>query len=69
MGKNAPMNVKFYNYRVEFQVRGAGHIHGVLWLDLEQLDEQFQGLQNILNKLRNSSLLSESEKKIAANSR
>ena len=31
------MYVKFYNYRVEFQMRGAGHIHGVLWVDLDEL--------------------------------
>ena len=31
------MPVKYYNYRVEFQLRGAGHIHGTLWLDLEKL--------------------------------
>jgi hypothetical protein len=24
------MSVEYYNYRVEFQLRGAGHIHGVL---------------------------------------
>ena len=40
MGKGASkMPVKYYNYRVEFQLRGAGHIHGCLWLDLEQLSQ------------------------------
>ena len=52
MGKNSPMKVKYYNYRVEFQVRGAGHIHGVLWLDLDELDNEFKGLKTILNNLR-----------------
>jgi hypothetical protein len=33
--KHTKMPVKYYNYRVEFQRRGAGHIHGTLWLDLE----------------------------------
>merc|ERR1712082_412301 len=33
------MPVKYYNYRVEFQLRGAGHIHGTLWLDLEKLSK------------------------------
>ena len=27
IGKN-PMHSTFYNYRVEFQVRGAPHVHG-----------------------------------------
>ena len=26
MGKNNPMHVKYYTYKVEFQDRGAGHI-------------------------------------------
>ena len=30
------MYIKFYNYRVEFQMRGAGHIHGVLWVDIDE---------------------------------
>ena len=37
MSKKSKMPVKYYNYRVEFQLRGAGHIHGCLWLDLEKL--------------------------------
>ena len=36
MSKGGHMCVDYYNYRVEFQLRGAGHIHGVLWLDLDQ---------------------------------
>ena len=31
--------VKYYTYKVEFQHRGAPHIHGVLWLDLDKLEE------------------------------
>ena len=30
MGRNNPMNVEYYTYKVEFQERGAGHIHGTL---------------------------------------
>ena len=58
LGANAPMNVAFYNYRVEFQMRGAGHIHGVLWCDLEVLDKTFQGLKVILKKFQNNEKLS-----------
>ena len=46
MGKNEPMKVKFYNYRVEFQLRGAGHIHGVLWIDLAAHEDLFPGIQS-----------------------
>ncbi len=35
--KDTKMPVQYYNYRVEFQMRGAGHIHGTLWLDIEKL--------------------------------
>ena len=39
MGKNNPMHVKYYTYKVEFQDRGAGHIHGTLWLGLEKIEK------------------------------
>ena len=38
MGKNNPMNVKYYTYKVEFQDRGAGHVHGTLWLRLNKIE-------------------------------
>ena len=38
MGKNNPMHVKYYTYKVEFQDRGAGHIHGTLWLGLDKIE-------------------------------
>ena len=46
MNKENPMCVENYNYRVEFQSRGAAHIHGVLWLDLDA----FSARQNDLGK-------------------
>ena len=27
------MCIQYYSYRIEFQDRGAGHVHGVLWCD------------------------------------
>ena len=39
MGKNNPMHVRYYTYKVEFQDRGAGHIHGTLWLRLNELEK------------------------------
>ena len=32
-----PFHVEYYNYRVEFQLRGSGHLHGTLWLDFKNL--------------------------------
>ena len=37
-GNKNPMKVRHITYRVEFQGRGAGHIHGVLWVDLEEVN-------------------------------
>ena len=43
IGDNNPMNVQYFNYRIEFQARGAGHTHGVLWLDLEAVERDLEG--------------------------
>ena len=51
-GKNSPMNVKHHQYRIEFQARGAGHAHGVLWLDLKTLEEGYPGIKEIFNNLK-----------------
>ena len=37
MADSAPLPVKMYSYKTEFQARGAGHVHGVSWLDTEKL--------------------------------
>ena len=39
-GDNQPMKIKNLSYKVEFQGRGAGHIHGVLWIDLAELEKE-----------------------------
>ena len=39
MGDNNPMCVEYFTYKVEFQERGAGHIHGTLWLNLEKMEK------------------------------
>ena len=33
MSKASPMCIQYNSYKVEFALRGAGHIHGVLWVD------------------------------------
>merc|ERR1712240_318525 len=42
MGIYSPMHVKYYTYKVEFQVRGAGHIHGTLWLDIDKIEHMMR---------------------------
>ena len=64
MGDNNPTKTQYYHYRVEFQLRGAGHIHGVLWVDVEELGEKYNGLKEIMNKLKNLIKLDDEEKVI-----
>ena len=40
------MKVRHISYRVEFQGRGAGHIHGVLWVDLEEVTKDMKDDMN-----------------------
>ena len=37
--KSSPFCVKYYTFKVEFQQRGAAHIHGTLWLDTRKLEQ------------------------------
>ena len=51
------MKVRHISYRVEFQGRGAGHIHGVLWLDLKEMKitkVKNSDLQDGYNRLRHN---------------
>ena len=75
MGANNPMHVKKYTYKVEFQDRGAGHIHGTLWLRLDKIESmrdpeghaKFEGLTSAFKKFRNNDTLSETEEKSVVN--
>ena len=70
MGKNSPLHVKYISYRIEFQARGAAHIHGVLWLDLEKIENELDkdqtnkkmNLVSAFKKLRFEEQLTEEEK-------
>ena len=35
-----PLSVKHYASKLEFQARGAGHNHGVLWLDIPRIERK-----------------------------
>ena len=49
------MCVDKYSYKVEFQERGAGHVHGVLWVNLHEIEN--------MRRLRNGSLVKKSKYK------
>jgi hypothetical protein len=38
MNKNSDLSVKYFSTKLEFQGRGAGHNHGVLWVDLKKME-------------------------------
>ena len=72
MGANNPMHVKNYTYKVEFQDRGAGHIHGTLWLRLDKIEKMvkevngvekpvFAGLADAFKKFKNDEVLEDHE--------
>ena len=42
MNEKGDMCAQYYNYRVEFQLRGAGHIHGTIWIDWDLMDEKMR---------------------------
>jgi hypothetical protein len=75
MGKNNPMKIKYISYRVEFQGRGAAHIHGTLWLNIKEIENSmtFQSeetpsgtLSEAFRKFRDDVKLTEAEKKAVA---
>ena len=56
-GNNNPMKVRHITYRVEFQGRGAGHNHGVLWVDLEEINKDMkEELKEEMEKVKKSIL-------------
>ena len=62
LGKNNPMHVKYVSYRVEFQGRGAAHIHGTLWLNLRKIEESQYFKEHNTNQATNN--LSEAFRKL-----
>ena len=61
MSKGNPMCIKYYSYKVEFALRGAAHIHGVLWIDWKNFDSMERKktvyVIEALEKIRNETSL------------
>ena len=66
LAKDSPMPVYRYSYKVEFQNRGAPHVHGVLWLNLGKLEKQekFRGAKAAFIKLRKGTPLSPADREV-----
>ena len=41
LDKSNPLSVQYYSYKVEIQERGAPHVHGVIWLNLSELENLY----------------------------
>ena len=67
MGHNQPLNVSVYNYRVEFQLRGAPHVHGVLWIQMPEMEKQFPEISEALSNLYLDAELTEGQKQAIIN--
>ena len=65
-GPNSPFAVQFYTYRVEFQARGAAHVHGVLWLDMDTTEKTIPGIKLVMQKLQFGNTLCLAEQDIAS---
>ena len=69
MSKFNEMHVEFYNYRVEFQMRGAGHIHGVLWIDFDAFlnddrNKEFSKLKEAFDAIGNKMVLDKEQENV-----
>ena len=64
--KGNPMTIKYYSYKIEFALRGASHVHGVLWVDWNKLDifpkEDIDKLNDAFKKIKDDIRLGDDEK-------
>ena len=62
MSENASLPMNYFNYRIEFQFRGAPHAHGVLWVNWEKVtslpQEEIQNYNEAKNLIRSRQKLS-----------
>ena len=54
MGKGSPLKIRYWSDKMEFQGRGAGHIHGVAWSDLKEISEMIKEEKKVGVILSNS---------------
>ena len=49
-GSDSRMSIGFYTYRIEFQDRGAGHVHGVLWVDWDAFEKNEANIEDFADE-------------------
>ena len=66
MNKGNPMTLQHYSYKVEFALRGAAHIHGVLWMDWESFKampkNEVESITSALQKIKKDEKISPQER-------
>ena len=66
MSKGNPMCINYNSYKVEFALRGAGHIHGVLWMDWKNFTALEKGkvdlIEDAFKKIRNDEPINKNHK-------
>ena len=70
MNKGSPLRIKYYSYKVEFALRGAPHIHGVLWMDWDNFtaleSNKVKLLVKAFEKIKDDVNLDKSDKDVLA---
>ena len=51
MDKKNPMAIEHYSTKVEFQGRGAGHNHGVLWSNVKKMQFYYKDEKGLLKDI------------------
>ena len=62
LDKSSPMKITYWSDKMEFQGRGAGHIHGVAWCNLEKINEMIRTERKVGIILSNDECDSEEER-------
>ena len=62
------MTIQYYSYKIEFQLRGASHVHGVLWVDWNRLEilpkNDVKKLTDAFKRIKQDEKLSPHEKEL-----
>ena len=70
MSKSSSLTVSYYNYRIEFQLRGAPHVHGTLWMDWKRFNalakRDVDNIVKALNLIKSEERLSLKQKQSLA---
>ena len=70
MSAQNPLCVQYYGYRVDFAMRGAGHIHGVLWINWDKINalpyQSIEKIKSALQKIKNEEVMNNDEKQALA---